>query len=116
MVSAVVSLLLGRSVHADVGMTGEISLRGTVMPVGGIKEKVLAAHRAGLRRVLMPERNRKDVVDIPKDIQQDIEIVFVSSIGEAIEIALEPDPNRPHKRRADGPGQAAAATPTAHVG
>ncbi|MCB9556689.1 MAG: endopeptidase La [Deltaproteobacteria bacterium] len=89
MVAAVVSLLSGRTVRADVAMTGEISLRGTVMAVGGIKEKVLAAHRAGLKRVLLPERNRKDAVDIPQDIRDEIELVFVASIAEAMDLALD---------------------------
>ena len=67
MVTALVSQLSGRCVRDNITMTGEISLRGLVLPVGGVKEKVLAAHRAGLRKVLLPERNRKDLVDIPKE-------------------------------------------------
>src|SRR5262249_20169905 len=63
--AAMVSLCTGRRVRGDVAMTGEITLRGTVLPVGGIKEKVLAAHRAGIKRVVMPERNAKDLVDVP---------------------------------------------------
>ena len=66
---ALVSLLTGRRVRGDVAMTGEITLRGTVLPVGGIKEKVLAAHRAGIKRVVLPERNRKDIVDIPETVR-----------------------------------------------
>ncbi|MCA9672667.1 MAG: endopeptidase La [Myxococcales bacterium] len=95
MLCALISLMSERCVRDDVGMTGEISLRGTVMPVGGVKEKVLAAHRAGLRRVVMPERNRKDVVDIPKDIQEEIELIFVTSIDEAIDFVFEPAPRKP---------------------
>ena len=72
MTVALVSLLTGRRVRGDVAMTGEITLRGTVLPVGGIKEKVLAAHRAGIKRVLLPERNRKDIVDIPETVRQDL--------------------------------------------
>jgi ATP-dependent Lon protease len=73
-------------------MTGEITLRGTVLPVGGIKEKVLAAHRAGIKRVLLPERNRKDIVDIPETVRQDLELSFVKKIDEVIELALEEAP------------------------
>jgi ATP-dependent Lon protease len=111
MVSAVVSLLSGRCVREDVGMTGEISLRGTVMPVGGVKEKVLAAHRAGLKRVLLPERNRKDVADIPQDIRSELELLFVTSIAEVIDQALEPESKPPHRRKRGGK---AADSGTAH--
>jgi ATP-dependent Lon protease len=89
---ALVSLLTGRRVRGDVAMTGEITLRGTVLPVGGIKEKVLAAHRAGIKRVVLPERNRKDIVDIPETVQKDLELVFVKKIDEALELTLEVTP------------------------
>jgi len=89
---ALVSLLTGRRVRGDVAMTGEITLRGTVLPVGGIKEKVLAAHRAGIKRVVLPERNRKDIVDIPETVQKDLELVFVKKIDEALELTLEATP------------------------
>jgi ATP-dependent Lon protease len=90
--TALVSLLTGRRVQGDVAMTGEITLRGSVLPVGGIKEKVLAAHRAGIRRVLLPDRNRKDLVDIPETIRKDIELIFVSKIRDALDLALEAVP------------------------
>jgi ATP-dependent Lon protease len=89
---ALVSLLTGRRVRGDVAMTGEITLRGTVLPVGGIKEKVLAAHRAGIKRVVLPERNRKDIVDIPETIQKELELVFVKKIDEVLELTLETVP------------------------
>jgi ATP-dependent Lon protease len=89
---ALVSLLTGRRVRGDVAMTGEITLRGTVLPVGGIKEKVLAAHRAGIKRVVLPERNRKDIVDIPETIRQELELVFVKKIDEVLELTLETVP------------------------
>jgi ATP-dependent Lon protease len=73
-------------------MTGEITLRGTVLPVGGIKEKVLAAHRAGIRRVTLPDRNRKDIVDIPDTVRAEMEIGFAKKIDEVIERALETVP------------------------
>jgi len=103
MVAALVSLLSGRRVRDDLAMTGEISLRGTVMPVGGVKEKVLAAHRAGLRRVLLPERNRKDLVDVPKEIQDEMELGFVNDIAQALALALEASPRTPRKKRSRDP-------------
>jgi ATP-dependent Lon protease len=89
---ALVSLLTARRVRGDVAMTGEITLRGTVLPVGGIKEKVLAAHRAGIKRVVLPDRNRKDIVDIPDTIRQELELVFVKKIDEVLELTLETVP------------------------
>jgi ATP-dependent Lon protease len=89
---ALVSLLTGRRIRGDVAMTGEITLRGTVLPVGGIKEKVLAAHRAGIKRVLLPERNGKDIVDIPDTVRQDLEVSFVKKIDDVLELALEAVP------------------------
>jgi ATP-dependent Lon protease len=90
--TAVVSLFTGRRVRGDVAMTGEITLRGTVLPVGGIKEKVLAAHRAGIKRVLLPERNRKDLVDIPETIRKDLELIFASRMKDVLDMALEAVP------------------------
>jgi ATP-dependent Lon protease len=92
MVVTLASLLTGRRVRGDVAMTGEITLRGSVLPVGGIKEKVLAAHRAGIKRVLLPDRNRKDLVDIPETIRKDLELVFVKRIQEALELTLDTVP------------------------
>ena len=92
MTTALVSLLTGRRVRGDVAMTGEITLRGSVLPVGGIKEKVLAAHRAGIKRVLLPDRNRKDLVDIPETIRKDLELIFVSRMREALDLNLEAVP------------------------
>jgi ATP-dependent Lon protease len=90
--TALVSLLTGRRVRGDVAMTGEVTLRGSVLPVGGIKEKVLAAHRAGIKRVMLPDRNRKDIVDIPDSVRAELELTFVSKIPEVLEIALETVP------------------------
>jgi ATP-dependent Lon protease len=87
--AAMVSLFTARRVRGDVAMTGEITLRGNVLPVGGIKEKVLAAHRAGIKRVILPERNRKDLVDIPPEVQRELEIRFARRVEEVIELALE---------------------------
>ena len=87
--SALASLYTGRRVRPDTAMTGEITLSGLVFPVGGIKEKVLAAHRAGIRRIIVPSRNEADVTDVPADVRQELKIVFVSRIDEVIEAALE---------------------------
>jgi ATP-dependent Lon protease len=87
--SALVSLLTERHVMGDVAMTGEITLRGTVLPVGGIKEKVLAAHRAGIRRVVMPDQNRKDCIDIPDEIRREMTLMFVKRIDEVLDAVLE---------------------------
>ena len=71
-------------------MTGEITLRGRVLPIGGVKEKVLGAHRAGIRHVILPEENRPDLEDIPEDVHQSIEFHFVESLDDVFEIALLP--------------------------
>ena len=86
------SLLTGKPIRNDVAMTGEITLRGLVLPVGGIKEKFLAAHRAGIKRVILPERNRKDVIEIPEKPQNEIEILFVKRMDEVLALALKDPP------------------------
>jgi ATP-dependent Lon protease len=87
--SALASLYTGRRVRPDTAMTGEITLSGLVFPIGGVKEKVLAAHRAGIQRILLPSRNEADVDDIPEDVRSDLQLVFVSNIGEVLDAALE---------------------------
>lgn len=87
---ALTSLLSGRPVRADVAMTGEISLRGLVLPVGGIKEKVLAALRAGIKTVMLPARNRRDLEDIPEEARAQLEFVWLERVDEAVALALEP--------------------------
>ena len=87
--SALASLYTGRRVRPDTAMTGEITLSGLVFPIGGVKEKVLAAHRAGIKRIILPSRNEADVDDIPEDVKNDLQIVFVSGIGEVLDAALE---------------------------
>jgi ATP-dependent Lon protease len=72
-------------------MTGEITLRGQVMPVGGIKEKVLAAHRSGLKTVILPKRNEADLEDIPEEVRQDLQFVYTETIEDVLTAALEPD-------------------------
>jgi ATP-dependent Lon protease len=85
---ALASLLTGKPIRHDVAMTGEITLRGLILPVGGIKEKFLAAHRAGIKRVIMPERNRKDVIDIPEQQRKEIEIIHVKRMDELLPLVL----------------------------
>ncbi|MFN4263259.1 MAG: endopeptidase La [Thioalkalivibrionaceae bacterium] len=93
MCTAIVSALTGIPVRADVAMTGEITLRGQVLPIGGLKEKLLAAHRGGIRTVLIPEDNRKDLVEIPKNVVESLEIRPVSWIDEVLEVALVRSPS-----------------------
>jgi ATP-dependent Lon protease len=88
--TAMASILTGRPVRDDVAMTGEITLRGRVLPIGGIKEKVLGAHRAGLRRVLLPTRNEADLDDIPADLRKEMQLVMVESIDQVLREALMP--------------------------
>jgi ATP-dependent Lon protease len=92
MFTALVSLLTGIRVRHDVAMTGEISLRGRVLPIGGIKEKTLAAHRAGVKRVIVPERNKADLDEVPKEVRDELEFVYVHKLDEVLEAALESVP------------------------
>ena len=98
MLAALVSLLTGRAARADVAMTGEITLRGLVLPVGGVKEKVLAAHRAGIKTVLLPARNRKDIAELPKHVIEQLRIECISDVDELLSHALAAA-TRPAKRR-----------------
>jgi ATP-dependent Lon protease len=86
--TALVSLISGRPVRSDVGMTGEITLSGKVLPIGGVKEKVLAAHRAGLKTVILPRRNERDLEDIPKDVRAELNVVLVDRVDEVLDLAL----------------------------
>jgi ATP-dependent Lon protease len=90
MFMALVSLMTERTVRSDTAMTGEISLRGLVLPVGGIKEKVVGAHRAGIRRIMLPARNRKDYDDIPEIARKEVEFVWLERVEEAVAAALDP--------------------------
>jgi ATP-dependent Lon protease len=83
-----VSLLTGRRNKPDTAMTGEVTLRGLVLPVGGIKEKVLAAHRAGIKNIIMPARNEKDLVDIPPNVKKEINFIFAKKVDDVLEAGL----------------------------
>ncbi|HUG56181.1 MAG TPA: endopeptidase La, partial [Candidatus Limnocylindrales bacterium] len=110
MAAAIVSALTGRRARREVAMTGEITLRGKVLPIGGVKEKLLAAHRAGIKTFVLPEKNRKDLVDVPKEILETVETKFVSNIDEVLKIALLPGPKvTPAQIEASRPAPASPA-------
>jgi ATP-dependent Lon protease len=88
MVTAIISSITGIPVNKTIAMTGEVTLRGHVLPIGGLKEKLLAAHRARIATVIIPEDNKKDLVEIPKNILDDIEIKTVKTVDEVLKIAL----------------------------
>ena len=95
---ALVSLVSGKAINADVAMTGEITLRGLVLPVGGVKEKVLAAHRAGIKCVILPARNRKHMTDVPKEVKSEMSFRFVSRVSEGLRLALKSEPGKKLQR------------------
>src|SRR5207237_2606097 len=90
MVTALVSLLTGKPVKSTVGMTGEVTLQGRVLPIGGLKQKVLAAHAAGLTEVIIPERNRADLDDVPAEVRDAMTFHPVMTLSEVLDLALEP--------------------------
>jgi ATP-dependent Lon protease len=104
MFTALISLLTGIKVRHDVAMTGEITLRGRVLPIGGLKEKVLAAHRAGIKRIIVPERNRADLEEVPKEVIDELQFFFVSRMEQVLEAALEhmPEPTPATEEVKDG--------------
>ena len=92
MTTALASLMSGRPVKHNVGMTGEVTLQGRVLPIGGLKQKVLAAHAAGLTDVILPERNRGDLDDVPEEVREQMTFHPVMTVDEVLELALEPAP------------------------
>ena len=114
MTTAIVSALTGIPVRADVAMTGEITLRGEVTAIGGLKEKLLAALRGGIKTVLIPEENAKDLQEIPENVKQGLEIVPVKWIDKVLEVALERHPTPlPDEEPATAATPIAATTPDA---
>ena len=95
MASALASLYTGRKVRSDTSMTGEITLSGLVFPVGGVKEKILSAHRAGIRRIILPQKNEADIDEIPEDVRGELEFIMASRIDDVLEAALEDEPTEP---------------------
>ena len=110
MTTALVSLLTGRPVRHTVGMTGEVTLQGRVLPIGGLKQKVLAAHAAGLTDVVLPERNRADLDDVPAEVREEMTFHPALAIDEVLEVALEPARARGARRL----GARGAAAEEAH--
>jgi ATP-dependent Lon protease len=94
MVTALASLLLGRPVRSEIGMTGEVTLQGKVLPIGGVKQKLLAAHRAGLKEVVLPQRNEPDLDDLPETVRQELQVHLVSDVAEVLRLSLEPAGSR----------------------
>jgi ATP-dependent Lon protease len=112
MATALASLATGRPVQHDVAMTGEVTLRGKVLPIGGVKEKVLAAHRAGLKTVILPRRNEADLDDVPPEVREDLRFVFAEDIDDVLKAALEKEPRKTRarpQRNGRHPHRAAAA-------
>jgi ATP-dependent Lon protease len=95
MATALASLITVRPVRSDVGMTGEITLRGQVLPIGGLKEKTLAAHRAGLKTVIIPQRNEKDLDDVPEEVRKEMKFILADRVEDVLAAALE----KPLKQR-----------------
>ena len=110
--TAIISSLTGIPVYSDVAMTGEITLRGEVLPIGGLKEKLLAAHRGNIKKILIPEQNLKDLIEIPDEIKEGVDVIPVKWIDQVIEIALTKEPKRLSK---DSKGDPSASKNTIHV-
>lgn len=110
---AIASQLSGRPARHDIAMTGEVTLTGRVLPVGGIKEKVLAAHQAGITHLILPERNKADIKEIPEEMQEKLQIEFISDVREALEKVLLPATEKPHPEDERAPD---IATPSEQVG
>jgi ATP-dependent Lon protease len=111
MATALASVATGRLVRSDTAMTGEITLRGKVLPVGGIKEKFLAAHRAGLKRIILARRNERDLEDLPPEVRRDLEFVLVDTVAEVLANALEPPAAQETPRAETAPAARRAAKP-----
>jgi ATP-dependent Lon protease len=98
MATAIASAITGKPVRKDVAMTGEVTLRGRVLPIGGLKEKTLAAKRMGIKKVVIPKRNRKDLEDIPKYVKKDMEFIFAETMDDVLKVALKKTNSRKIKK------------------
>jgi ATP-dependent Lon protease len=105
MATALVSLVCGCPVRANIGMTGEITLRGQVLPVGGIKEKVLAAHRSGLKTVILPARNEADLEELPEEVRKEIHFIFAETVDDVLAASLDSFPNKPKRKKRQSPAK-----------
>src|SRR2546428_6340723 len=114
MATAIVSALSGRRVRRDVAMTGEITLRGRVLPIGGVKEKLLAAHRAGIKTFILPEKNKRDLIDIPKEVLDTVEIKTVDNVDQVLKIALQPGQPTVTPAQLEAATHATVVPPPAH--
>ena len=101
MATAIASRVTGRPVRSDTAMTGEVTLTGMVLPIGGLKEKALAAQRAGINRLIIPRRNERDIDDIPAPLRRKMKFTLVDTVGEVLDAALQ---KRPQRSRASKPG------------
>jgi ATP-dependent Lon protease len=115
MFTALTSLLSGRRVRSDTAMTGECTLRGRVLPVGGIKAKVLAAHRAGITRVILPHKNARDIDDVPKEARDAMEFILADDMSQVIAAALEPVDSAPDIGHGAATMPASTTSTTAHT-
>jgi ATP-dependent Lon protease len=111
MATALISALSRRAVRRNVAMTGEVTLRGKVLPVGGVKEKVLAAHRAGIDTIIMSEDNKRDLEDIPPHVQKDLNFKFVNHMDEVLAVALHEKPKPPARVALKTPAQSVVEAP-----
>jgi ATP-dependent Lon protease len=114
--TALISAFTERGISKEVGMTGEITLRGKILPVGGIREKLLAAHRAGLKTIIIPERNMKDLVDLPKKVRQDLNIVPVTHMDQVLTLALRPAAEKKSRPKRTKPKKEVSSTEPENVG
>ena len=114
--TALISAFTGRKVRKDVGMTGEITLRGRILPVGGVREKVLTGHRVGLKTVVLPKRNDKDLVEVPKQVLSELKIVHVEHMDQVLDIALLPAKSSPKSRPTKTPIKSSGDQPSIHSG
>ena len=97
--TAIISALTSAPVRRDVAMTGEITLRGRVLPIGGLKEKTLAAYKSGIKTIIIPAENKKDLDEIPKVVRENVSIVFASTMDNVLNIAIRPKQKEPHKQK-----------------